>query len=176
MPEANGPEANGPEANGLRLLGLSAGIIAADQASKYWIVSNYRLYEPHPLLPVLDITRLHNPGAAFSFLATEGGWQRWFFTLLALLVSGAIIQWLRSLDTTRQKLLAVGLALVLGGALGNVIDRIRYGYVVDFIHAHWNQAYFPAFNVADAAISIGAALIVLDALFDWRRSRSGAVA
>jgi signal peptidase II len=126
------------------------------------------------VLPVLDITRLHNPGAAFSFLAGAGGWQRWFFTVLAVVVSGAIIHWLRSLDGARQKLLATGLALVLGGAIGNVIDRVRFGYVVDFIHAHWNQAYFPAFNVADSAISIGAALIILDALLDWRRSRQGA--
>lgn len=163
-----------PEVSGLRLLALSAGIVAADQASKYWIIHNYDLYQPHPVLPVLDITRLHNPGAAFSFLAGAGGWQRWLFTALALVVSGAIIHWLRSLDGARQKLLATGLALVLGGALGNVVDRVRFGYVVDFIHAHWNQAYFPAFNVADAAISIGAALIVLDALLDWRRGREGA--
>lgn len=163
-----------PKISGLRLLALSAGIVAADQASKAWIINNYALYEPHPVLPVLDITRLHNPGAAFSFLAGAGGWQRWLFTVLAVVVSGAIIHWLRSLDGVRQKLLATGLALVLGGALGNVIDRIRFGYVVDFIHAHWNQAYFPAFNVADSAISIGAALIILDALLDWRRSRQGA--
>lgn len=163
-----------PKISGLRLLALSAGIVAADQASKYWIINNYDLYEPHPVLPVLDITRLHNPGAAFSFLADAGGWQRWFFTVLAVVVSGAIIHWLRSLDGVRQKLLATGLALVLGGAIGNVIDRVRFGYVVDFIHAHWNQAYFPAFNVADSAISIGAALIILDALLDWWRSRQGA--
>ena len=163
-----------PKISGLRLLALSAGIVTADQASKAWIINNYALYEPHPVLPVLDITRLHNPGAAFSFLAGAGGWQRWLFTVLAVVVSGAIIHWLRSLDGVRQKLLATGLALVLGGALGNVIDRIRFGYVVDFIHAHWNQAYFPAFNVADSAISIGAALIILDALLDWRRSRQGA--
>jgi signal peptidase II len=162
-----------PKTNGLRLLAVSAGIVAADQLSKYWIINNYDLYEPHPVLPILDITRLHNPGAAFSFLAGAGGWQRWLFTALAVVVSGAIIHWLRSLDGRRQKLLATGLALVLGGALGNVIDRIRFGYVVDFIHAHWNQAYFPAFNVADSAISIGAALIILDALLDWRRGRQG---
>ena len=160
-----------PEISGLRLLTLSGGIVAADQLSKYWIINNWALYEPHPLLPILDITRLHNPGAAFSFLADAGGWQRWLFTALAVVVSGAIIHWLRSLDARRQKLLATGLALVLGGALGNAIDRMRFGYVVDFIHAHWNQAYFPAFNVADAAISIGAALIILDALLDWRRDR-----
>lgn len=155
-----------PDVSGLRMLWLSLVIMVTDQVSKYWIVKHYVLFEPHPVLPVLDITRLHNPGAAFSFLAGAGGWQRWFFTALALAVSIALVQWLRSLDGRQQKLLTTGLALVLGGAVGNVIDRVRFGYVVDFIHAHWEGAYFPAFNVADAAISVGAGCIILDAVLD----------
>lgn len=158
-----------PDVSGLRMLWLSLVIMVTDQVSKYWIVKHYVLFEPHPVLPVLDITRLHNPGAAFSFLAGAGGWQRWFFTALALAVSIALVQWLRSLDGRQQKLLTTGLALVLGGAVGNVIDRVRFGYVVDFIHAHWEGAYFPAFNVADAAISVGAGCIILDAVLDALR-------
>jgi signal peptidase II len=124
------------------------------------------------LLPVLDLTRLHNAGAAFSFLAGAGGWQRWAFTALAIGVSGAILAWLRGLHAHSQATLAAGLALVLGGALGNVIDRIEHGYVVDFIHVHWDRAYFPAFNVADAAITVGAGLLLLDAWLEWRRERN----
>lgn len=169
MPEPSITQPASVSQSGIPWLGLSAIVMVLDQWSKQWIVDNYRLFEPHPVLSVLDITRLHNTGAAFSFLAGAGGWQRWFFTGLALVISIAIVRWLRGIDRARQKLLVIGLSLVLGGAVGNVIDRLRYGYVVDFIHAHWGTAYFPAFNVADAAISIGAGLILLDALWDWRR-------
>jgi signal peptidase II len=169
MPEET---ATAPVSSGLRWLPLTGGILVADQVSKQWIVDHYVLYEPHPILPVLDITRLHNPGAAFSFLAGAGGWQRWFFTVLAIVISALIVHWLRTVDAGRQKVLAAALALVLGGAVGNLIDRLRYGHVVDFIHAHWGDAYFPAFNVADAAISVGAALIVLDAVLESWRARA----
>ena len=157
--------------SGWRWLPLSALIIALDQASKAWIERHFQLYESVALLPVLDITRLHNPGAAFSFLAGAGGWQRWFFTGLALVVSVGIIVWLRGVHARAQAWLACGLALVLGGALGNVIDRMRHGFVIDFVHVHWNDAWFPAFNVADAAISVGAACLVMDAIVEWRRAR-----
>jgi signal peptidase II len=173
LPELTGSKSIEASGSGIRFLGLSGLIIVLDQWSKQWIVDNYQLFEPHPVLPVLDITRLHNTGAAFSFLAGAGGWQRWFFTALAIVISIAIVRWLRGIDGNRQRLLASGLSLVMGGAIGNVIDRLRYGHVVDFIHAHWGNAYFPAFNVADAAISVGAALILLDALLDWRRARGG---
>ena len=112
---------------------------------------------------------MHNVGAAFSFLAGASGWQRWFFILLSSGVSVALTVWLLRLPRTARSLLALGLSLVLGGALGNVIDRIRLGSVVDFIHFHWNQAYFPAFNVADSAITVGAACLLLDALFEQKR-------
>lgn len=158
--------------NGLPLLWLSLFIILLDQATKLWIVAAFQLYERLPVLPFLELTRLHNTGAAFSFLAGAGGWQRWFFTGLAVVVSIGITVWLRQLQPRQQPLLAVGLASIMGGALGNVIDRLLHGHVVDFLHFHWGERWwFPAFNVADIAITTGAGLIILDALLESRRSR-----
>jgi signal peptidase II len=148
---------------------LSACIVLADQISKAYITRHFGEFEFTSVLPILDITRMHNVGAAFSFLATASGWQRWLFIGLAVGVSIAIIVWLYRLPRGTHGLLAAGLALVLGGALGNVIDRIRLGHVIDFIHFHWDRAYFPAFNVADSAITVGAACLLLDALFDSKR-------
>ena len=148
---------------------LSALVILADQASKAFIAGHYLEFEFTRLLPVLDITCMHNVGAAFSFLASASGWQRWLFIGLAAVVSIGITIWLVKLPRGTHVLLAAGLALVLGGALGNLIDRIRLGYVIDFIHFHWERAYFPAFNVADSAITVGAACLLLDALFEARR-------
>jgi signal peptidase II len=152
---------------------LSALIVLADQATKSYITSHYGEFEFTPVLPILDITRMHNVGAAFSFLASASGWQRWLFIALAVSVSIAIIVWLYRLPRS-QGLLAAGLALVLGGAIGNVIDRIRLGAVVDFIHFHWDRAYFPAFNIADSAITVGAAFLLLDALLEPKRTRARA--
>jgi len=160
--------------SGWRWLPLAAGVVLADQLSKGWIERAFALYDSIPLLPVLDFTRLHNPGAAFSFLAGAGGWQRWAFTGLALGVSVGILAWLRGVPARSQSALAAGLALILGGAIGNVVDRIQHGYVVDFIHVHWGRAYFPAFNIADAAITVGAGLLLLDAFLEWRRERAAA--
>ena len=144
-------------------------MILADQVSKAFIAGHYLEFEFTRILPVLDITCMHNVGAAFSFLASASGWQRWLFIGLAGVVSIGITFWLVRLPRGTHALLAAGLALVLGGALGNVIDRIRLGYVIDFIHFHWERAYFPAFNVADSAITIGAACLLLDALFEAKR-------
>ncbi len=156
--------------SGWRWLPLAAVIILADQWSKGWIEERFALYESVRVLPVLDITRLHNPGAAFSFLADAGGWQRWFFTGLAAVVSVGIIFWLRQISSRAQPALAAGLSLIMGGAIGNVIDRVWHGHVVDFIHFHWEQRWwFPAFNVADIAITVGAGLLILDALLESRR-------
>jgi signal peptidase II len=148
---------------------LSAGVVLADQVSKAYIALHYLQFEFTRLLPVLDITCMHNVGAAFSFLASASGWQRWVFIGLAVAVSIGITIWLLKLPRGAHALLAGGLALVLGGAIGNVIDRIRLGYVVDFIHFHWDQAYFPAFNVADSSITVGAACLLLDALLETKR-------
>jgi len=143
---------------------LSVCVVALDQVSKLYIVGHYTEFEFTSILPILDITRMHNVGAAFSFLASASGWQRWVFIGLAAVVSIGI-----ALPRGAHVLLAAGLAMVLGGALGNLIDRIRLGYVIDFIHFHWDRAYFPAFNVADSAITVGAACLLLDALFEARQ-------
>jgi signal peptidase II len=148
---------------------LSACVVLADQVSKAYITRHFMEFEFTRILAVLDVTCMHNVGAAFSFLASASGWQRWLFIGLAGVVSIGIIVWLIRLPRGTHALLAAGLALVLGGALGNVIDRIRLGYVIDFIHFHWDRAYFPAFNVADSAITVGAACLLLDALFESKR-------
>ncbi len=148
---------------------LSFAVIMADQMSKAYIVGHFGEFEFIRVLPILDITRMHNVGAAFSFLASASGWQRWLFIGLASGVSAGIVVWLYRLPRGAPLTLAAGLALVLGGAVGNVIDRIRLGHVIDFIHFHWDEAYFPAFNVADSAITVGAALLLLDALLESKR-------
>ena len=144
-------------------------MVLANQVSKVYIARHYLEFEFTQILPVLDITSMHNVGAAFSFLASASGWQRWVFIGLAAVVSIGITIWLLKLPRGTHGLLAAGLALVLGGAIGNVIDRIRLGYVIDFIHFHWDRAYFPAFNVADSAITVGAACLLLDAFLEARR-------
>ena len=156
-------------ASGWRWLPLTLAVIVADQAAKAWITHHFFLYERLRVLPVLDIILTYNPGAAFSFLADAAGWQRWLFVLLALGVSAALLVWLRRLSAAIHALPSAGLALIIAGALGNMIDRVRIGQVVDFVHAHWGMHYFPAFNVADSAISVGAALLLLDALLESRR-------
>jgi len=143
-------------------LWLSLVVIVLDQATKFLATRFLDLYERVEVLPVLDFTLLHNTGAAFSMLAGASGWQRWFFIGLAAVVSVMLIVWIWRIPRG-EKLLPLALSLILGGAIGNVIDRIWHGYVVDFIHAHWGEAYFPAFNIADSAITIGAALLILDA-------------
>jgi signal peptidase II len=158
------------EASGWRWLPLAVGVIVLDQATKAWMVQHFRVFESVHLLSVLDITLMFNTGAAFSFLSDASGWQKWVFVGLALGVGAAIVGWLRRLQARSQGLLCCSLALILGGALGNVIDRLRIGHVVDFISVHWGREhYFPAFNVADSAITVGAILLLLDA---WRESRN----
>ena len=155
-------------------LWLALAVIVLDQYTKHLILENFALFDARYVLPVLDIVRLHNTGAAFSFLSDASGWQRWFFITLGLVVSLGILIWLRRLPARGQSLLAAGLALVMGGALGNVIDRVLWGYVVDFIHVHYGDAYFPAFNVADSAITCGAALLIIDNIIEYGQSRSAA--
>jgi signal peptidase II len=141
-----------------RWLALSAFVIAADQATKAWIMSLFRLGESLVVTSFFDLVFVFNPGAAFSFLRDAGGWQRWFFLVLALLVSAWIVLMLRR--HAAETAMAFALALVLGGALGNVIDRIRLGAVVDFLSFHLADYYWPAFNVADSAISVGVVLLL----------------
>lgn len=157
--------------SGLAWWPLGLGALALDQLTKELILHGFALHESKYVLPVLDIVRAHNYGAAFSFLDRAGGAQRWVFTLFALAVGVGLLIALRRAPRQLQRLQNAGLMLVATGALGNAIDRIRHGYVVDFINAHWNAAYFPAFNVADSCITVGAGLILLDALLQWRRER-----
>jgi signal peptidase II len=158
-------------ASGWRWLPLSVAVIVADRVVKIWITHHFAPLERVHVLKVLDIILTYNTGAAFSFLADASGWQRWLFVLLALGVSVALIVWMRRLDARIHGLLACGLALIVGGALGNMIDRVATGRVVDFVHVHWGAHYFPAFNIADSAITIGAALLLLDAWDESRRAR-----
>ena len=150
-------------------LGIALAVILVDQLLKAVISATFQLGEVHTVNRVLDIVRAHNTGAAFSFLASASGWQRWFFIGLGLVAAGFIV-WLLKRHGG-QRLFSWALALILGGAVGNVVDRIWHGYVVDFVQVHWHGAYFPAFNVADSAISVGAALLVLDELRRVLRSR-----
>jgi signal peptidase II len=143
-------------------LWLSLAVILLDQATKFLVVRFLELYERVEVLPILEFTRLHNTGAAFSMLANASGWQRWFFISLGLVISVVLVVWIWRLPRGPRRL-PIALALILGGALGNVIDRLYHGFVVDFIHAHWGSAYFPAFNIADSAITIGALLMLIDA-------------
>jgi signal peptidase II len=156
------------ERSGWIWLPLTVIMIGLDQLSKAWIVQHFAPYERLHLLPVLDITLWFNTGAAFSFLADASGWQKWIFVALAVIVGAGLVTWMSRLKGRRQWLLSCSLALILAGAIGNVIDRLRIGHVVDFILVYWNNSYFPAFNVADSAITVGAAFLLLDA---WLESR-----
>ena len=140
-------------------------VVLADQVTKWAIVEWVGLYQKIPVNSFINLTHQRNTGAAFSFLADAGGWQRWFFVTLACAVSIMIVVWLWRIRNERQAILAGGLSLVLGGAVGNLIDRIMLGYVTDFIQVWFGNWAFPSFNVADAAISVGAALLIIDALF-----------
>lgn len=159
------------EGSGWRWLPLTVIVIALDQLTKWLIVQNFSYGERLNLLPVLDLTLAYNTGAAWSFLAAESGWQRWMFTGLAVLVSAILVVWLKRLKARSQGLLACALSLILAGAVGNVIDRLRFGHVIDFILAYWDEHAFPIFNVADSAITIGAALLLIDAFLESRRSK-----
>jgi len=159
------------EPTGWVWLWLTLAVIVVDQLSKLWIVGHFHVDERVHLLPVLDITLWYNTGAAFSFLSSASGWQRWLFTALAFVVGVGLVLWLKRLKGRSQWLLSCSLALILAGAIGNVIDRLRIGHVVDFVLAHWNNAYFPAFNVADSAITIGAAFLLFDALRENRGAK-----
>ncbi len=142
-------------------------VIALDQLSKWWIRALFELYEAIPVFPGLQIIYVRNLGAAFSFLSSAGGWQRWFFIVLSVLASIAIVIWISRLPKQRR-LEALGLSLVLGGAIGNLVDRVLLGYVVDFIDVYYQSWHWPVFNVADSAITVGVAIMIIDILFYQR--------
>ena len=150
-------------------LGIALAVVVVDQITKTVIAGTMKLGDVRTITPFFDIVRAHNRGAAFSFLNDASGWQRWFFTAIGAAAAVFIVWMLKRHGG--QRLFGWALALILGGAVGNVIDRLLHGHVIDFVQVHWKSAYFPAFNVADSAISIGAALLVLDELRRVRRGR-----
>jgi len=152
----------------LQWLGLAFIIMLVDQFTKVLIVGYYHLGDSTYVTSFFNVVRVHNSGAAFSFLAGASGWQRWFFTVVGFVAAAVIIYMLKS--HPGQKLFSFAMACILGGAIGNVIDRLAHGYVVDFLDFHWRTMHFPAFNVADSAITIGAVCLILDELLRVRRT------
>ncbi len=156
----------------LRWLWLSGAVIVLDQITKLMIAGTLELHQRITVIPgFFNLTLAYNEGAAFSFLSDAGGWQRWFFTALAIVVAAILVVWLKRL-TPADKGSAIALALIIGGALGNLIDRLLYGHVIDFIHWYYKSYYWPSFNIADSAITVGATLLILVSLFDQRDSGS----
>lgn len=145
-----------------RWLALAALVVALDQASKQWVLGSFQLMESLVVTPFFNLVLVFNSGAAFSFLAGAGGWQKWFFVVLALVISAWLVVMLR--QHAKEKLMPTALALILGGALGNVIDRLRFDAVVDFLDFHLAGWHWPAFNVADSAITVGVVLMLLHQL------------
>ena len=154
-------------------LALAAIVIVLDQASKLWVERTLAFRTSVYVLPVFDLVHVRNTGAAFSFLAGASGWQREFFLVIGIAAS-IWITWMLVRAGKGQSLFCLALSLILGGALGNVIDRVRLGAVVDFLHFHWGPHYWPAFNIADSAITCGAALLLLDAFLQARSARANA--
>jgi len=152
----------------LKWIWLAVTVVILDQLTKYIASTSLEMFKPVAVMPMFNWTLMHNTGAAFSFLHDAGGWQRWFFAIIAIVVSIVIFLWIKRLQQ-HEKWQAIALALILGGAVGNVIDRIWLGYVVDFIQVYYQQWYYPAFNVADSAIFIGVVMIIIDTV---RESRS----
>ncbi len=153
------------QSNALSWLILSVLIIVADQISKGFVLEHFQLHESLPVVDgLLNWTLAYNEGAAFSFLSDAGGWQRWFFTALAVVVSSILVVWLSRTNRSDWRT-ALPLALIVGGAIGNVIDRIRLGHVVDFIDVHYGTWSWPAFNIADSAISVGAVMLIAFGMF-----------
>ncbi len=153
----------------LKWIWLSVLVVVLDQLTKQLATAYLNYAEPVAVMPLFNLTLMHNTGAAFSFLSQAGGWQRWFFAVIALVVSAGIIFWLKRLG--HDKLWeALALALVMGGAIGNVVDRIIHGYVIDFLDFYYGAWHWPAFNVADIAIVVGAAILIIDSL--WPRKQS----
>lgn len=147
-----------------RWLWLSAIVVALDQLTKQWVEEAFVLYESLPVTGFFNLTLVYNTGAAFSFLADAGGWQRWFFLVLALIICTYLVYWLFQLKK-EQVLLPFAIAMIIGGAIGNVIDRMLHGHVIDFLDFYYQQWHWPAFNLADSAIVLGVILFIWDAFF-----------
>lgn len=150
-------------------IGIAALIVVADQFTKVLVIGSFQYGDSLPITSFFNLVRVHNLGAAFSFLSDAGGWQRWFFTGLGIVAALVMVWLLRS--HAGQRLFCTAISFILGGAVGNVIDRLLHGYVVDFLDFYWSRWHFPAFNVADCAITLGAGLLILDELLRVRRGR-----
>jgi signal peptidase II len=150
-------------------IGIATLILVLDQLSKVLILGSFQHGQSLPITGFFNLVRVHNPGAAFSFLADAGGWQRWFFTGLGTVAALVMVWMLRA--HAGQRLFCWAISFILGGAVGNVIDRLLHGYVVDFLDFYWGHWHFPAFNLADSAITLGAILLILDELLRVRRGR-----
>ena len=148
----------------LKWLWLSVVVVVLDQGTKYLADTLLQYHLPVPLFPMFNLTLSYNSGAAFSFLSEAGGWQRWFFTVFALVISVVLVIWIKRLKNN-ELWSAVALSLILGGAIGNVIDRVMFGYVIDFLDVYYQQWHWPIFNIADSAISVGVAVLLFDGLF-----------
>jgi signal peptidase II len=155
----------------MKWLWVSVAVVLLDQFSKLWADSALELHRSIELIPSLAIRKVYNSGAAFSFLGNASGWQRWFFIALALLVVIVLTVWLYRLQKNQLRM-ALALSLVLGGAVGNLIDRVLYGYVIDFIDVYYASWHWPTFNVADSAITVGAALLLLDAFTSHKKDEA----
>lgn len=152
------------KSTGLRWLWLALVVLVVDLGSKQWVMTHFQLGESLPLIPFFNLTYAHNPGAAFSFLADKDGWQRWFFAVIALAITAALLV-LMYRSSASQKLINIAYAMIIGGAVGNLTDRLVHGYVIDFVDFYINDWHYPIFNIADAGICIGALLIVLEGFF-----------
>ncbi len=153
---------------GLRWLWLAALVFIFDMATKFWVHTSFNLYESIEILPFFNFTYARNYGAAFSFLSDAGGWQRWFFTAIAIGVSGLLVYWLKK-SPYSHKWINIAYTLILGGAIGNLVDRLYHGFVVDFLDVNLGFYRWPAFNIADSAICIGAGIIIIDALLEKKK-------
>jgi len=152
-------------------LWLSSLVVILDQLSKQIAENSLLLHKPLAVFPGFNWTLMYNKGAAFSFLSQAGGWQRWFFIILSTVISIALIIWLKQLKKDQQ-VLSAGIAFILGGAIGNVIDRGLYGHVIDFIQVYYKDFYWPAFNIADSAITLGAGLLILDMFIEYKKAHN----
>lgn len=152
----------------MKWLWVSVVVLLLDQSSKLLADALLVMHQPVHIIPMFALTKTYNPGAAFSFLGDASGWQRWFFVVLTIFVSTVLLAWLRRLGP-RDRRTALALALILGGAIGNLIDRLVYGYVIDFLDVYYGDWHWPTFNVADSAIVVGAFLLILDAFLGHRK-------
>ncbi len=164
-----GPSSKRAGSGWLLWLGIAALVLVLDQFTKVLVIGSFQYGDSLPMTSFFNLVRVHNLGAAFSFLSDAGGWQRWFFTGLGVVAALVMVWMLRS--HAGQRLFSAAISFILGGAVGNVIDRLLHGYVVDFLDFYWGRWHFPAFNVADCAITLGAGLLILDEFLRVRRGR-----